>query len=166
MEYKSSYSQLKSCPFCGQSLSVLNDNKEEMTVSETIKVIIDQFGSDIILQKNKFLSIFGDYAPRLKKEKKMISIALDEDIACLFINCEANEREAAVGKVRRSLDSFMSESAINLVISSFTDALGWSVQEEIKDSAKIGADVLDEENYDIADRICWNAARHHKYYQI
>ena len=61
----SSYSQLKSCPFCGQSLSVTIDNKDEMIVSETIKVIIDQFGSDIILQKNKFLSIFGDYAPRL-----------------------------------------------------------------------------------------------------
>lgn len=147
----SSYSQLKSCPFCGQSLSVPNDNKEEMTVSETIKVIIDQFGSDIILQKNKFLSIFGDYAPRLKKEKKMISIALDENIARLFINCEINEREAIVRKARRALDTIMSESAINIVISSFTDALGWGVQEEIKDSAKISEDVLDEENYDIAD---------------
>ena len=147
----SSYSQLKSCPFCGRSLLVSNDNKEEMTVSEAIKAIIDQFGSDIILQKNKFLSIFGDYAPRLKKEKKMLSIALDENIACLFINCEISDHEAVVRKARRSLDTIMSESAINLVISSFADAFGWNVQEKAKDSIKTSEAVLDEDTYNIAD---------------
>lgn len=141
----SSYSQLKSCPFCGKLLSVPNVNKEEMTVSKTIKVIIDQFGSDIILQKNKFLSIFGDYAPKLKKEKKMISIALDENIANLFINCEISEHEAVVRKARRSLDAILSDSAIDIVISSFTDALGWNISDLGSSCSKTNDIVLIEE---------------------
>ena len=119
-----SYSQLINCPFCGQSLLSSDENDDEMTVSKVIKVIIDQFGSEIILQKNKFLAIFEDYAPMLKKEKKIISIALDENVASLFINCQINEREAVVRKAKRTLNTIMSASAINLVVSSFTDAFG------------------------------------------
>ncbi len=144
----SSYPQLKSCPFCGKPLSVPNDNKEEITVSKTIKGIIDQFGLDIILQKNKFLSIFGDYAPRLKKEKKMISIALDENIADLFVNCEIEEREANIQKARRAMNLIMSESAIDLVISSFIDALGWDIGKLDSDCTNMDDIVLSEEKID------------------
>ena len=121
------YSQISSCPFCGASLIKIETSSKETTMMETMKLIFQQFGTDIILQKNKFISIFVDYAPRLKKEKKILSVALDENIADFFVNCEVEEREANIRKARRAMNLIMSESAIDLVISSFIDALDWEI---------------------------------------
>ena len=142
------YSQISSCPFCGVPLTRAENFSKEATISETMKLIFQQFGSDIILQKNKFLSIFVDYAPRLKKEKKILSVALDENIADFFVNCEVGEREPNIQKARRAMNLIMSESAINLVISSFTDALGWNTSELDSNCTKVDDIVLSEEKSD------------------
>ena len=119
------YSQISSCPFCGASLIKIETSSKETTMMETMKLIFQQFGIDIILQKSKFLSIFMDYAPRLKKERKILSVALDENIADFFVNCEIEDRKTNIQKAKRKMNMIMSESAIALVISSFIDALEW-----------------------------------------
>ena len=141
----SKYSQISSCPFCGSSLMNIETSSKEITMSKIIKLIFQQFGIDIILQKNKFLSIFLDYAPKLKKEKKILYVALDENVADFFVNCEIEERETNIQKARRKMDWLMSESAIDLVISSFIDALEWDGLDI--NCAKTNDVVLEEKNY-------------------
>ena len=118
------------CPFCGQSLISKPKPGENASAGSIVKQIVEQFGADILLQKNRFLSVFVDYAPKMRKEKKMLSIALDENIATLFVNCETSDRELHVKKAQRALDMILAESAIHFVVETFAYAFDWDIEIE------------------------------------
>jgi len=122
---KTANSVINSCPFCGSLLKSENKN-EECNISAAISQTITTFGSDIVLQKAKFLSIIGDLAPMLKKERKILSVAMDENIGELFLNCSIEERDTHIITSKRRLEGILSESAVELVVSSFAEAFGWS----------------------------------------
>ena len=113
------------CPFCGCELNKESCQSKELDLSMVISQIINQFGVDVVLQKDRFISIIGDIAPMLKKEKKILSVALDEDIAQLFFKCSVEDRNSHIIIAKRRLDGFLSESAIEMVVSSFAVAFGW-----------------------------------------
>lgn len=125
-----SYSQISNCPFCGQSLISKPKPSENTSAGSIVKQIVEQFGPDILLQKNRFLSVFMDYAPKMRKEKTMLSIALDENIATLFVNCEPSDREIHVKKAQRALDMILAESAIHFVMETFAYAFDWDIEIE------------------------------------
>lgn len=122
--------QIKNCPFCGASL--VNSAKwgEEIGAGEVIRLIIEQFGENILLEKNKFIAVFTDYAPNMKKEKKIFSIALDEKIAPIIINTQVGEANLSVQRIRNILGSIMVDTAIDIVVNSFAEALNWNLGKE------------------------------------
>lgn len=122
------YSKSNNCPFCNSPLfnqqSTINSDAQ---MSDVIKVIIEQFGIEILLENNKFLSIFSDYAPKLKNEKKVLRIALEENIAPYFINISPEKRKSNLTVVKRKLDSIISENATYMILTSFVTAIGWDL---------------------------------------
>ena len=145
-----SYSQISNCPFCGQSLISKPKPGENASAGSIVKQIVEQFGADILLQKNRFLSVFVDYAPKMRKEKKMLSIALDENIATLFVNCETSDRELHVKKAQRALDMILAESAIHFVVETFAYAFDWDIEIEApvsEDSSPMKESVKSPDDY-------------------
>lgn len=116
----------KCCPFCGESLIEKTTVPDENTsLGGVIKYIADRFGADIFRDKNKFLSVFNDLAPQMKTEKKLLTIAFDEKIPQIFIETTEQDRETTILRIKRNLEIFMNESAVDTIISAFSEAFGW-----------------------------------------
>ena len=101
------------------------------------KKIVVKHGKEILANKKKFISIFSDEAPRMKTEKKLLEIALSEDIAEIFLNCPENDRKAGMLRARRKLEKLMSDDGINEVLNSFSYALNWKEKASILEEKKI-----------------------------
>lgn len=125
-EIVGTYSHVKSCPFCGKKLIV--PFTEESSLDSSIKIIFDQFGYDLLLSNKKFLSVFSDIAPKMKSERKMIGVALEQGVGDLFVNTSAPDRESAVRQAVRKLEIIMSKNAIHTVISSLIIAMDWDTK--------------------------------------
>ncbi len=142
----SRFSQLDKCPFCGVSLVDTKAIKIEDELESVVRNIVIQFGPEILLNKNKFLSIFLDYAPKLKRERKIISFALDEGIAECFVNCSINDRKVNMNRAKNKMSLLMSENAINMVIQCFTSALDWQLEEAVFSSIPSNSNVIETTN--------------------
>lgn len=119
------FSQIDSCPFCGELFTT--EIKFEEALSDVIKRILSQFGVDILCDKSRFLSIFSDISPNMKKEKRIISFALDEKIDRFFVDCLKSQQEEHLMMAYKVLSVILSEEAIILVINSLVSALNWEV---------------------------------------
>ncbi len=96
-------------------------------MEEVLKNIIEKYGEEILLSNKKFVSIFADTAPQLKNEKKLLEMALNENIGPLFVNCEKKQRSTIIIKARRKLENnYMSETGINEFLAGITFSLGWT----------------------------------------
>lgn len=97
---------LTACPFCGKELAAQKkDNSEPFTdAGECIKHVISAHGKEILLDKQKFISIFCDYMPDCKREKNLLNVAFSSDI-CKKLS-SINETE---------IDSFFVSSNITLI---------------------------------------------------
>jgi len=109
----------------------------KFVMKEEIKKIVDKYGKEILLDKKKFISIFADMAPNLKKERKLLDIALSENIGETFLNCEENQQEIIKLKVRRKLENaYVASSGIDEVIDAISYALGWKFSDNIETHEK------------------------------
>lgn len=122
---KGTYSQVRSCPFCGQSLTA--SNEDDKSLDSVLKIIFDQFGTELLLDRHKFIAVFVDLAPKFKQEKKIITIALNEDIAPLLLNVNSEDEIVVLERITNKLKDIMAPSAIRLIVSSFLPVLGWSI---------------------------------------
>jgi len=138
---KGSYSQVRSCPFCGESLTPLN--VDDKTLDSVLKSIFDQFGTNLLLDCNKFIAVFVDMAPKFKQEKKIIAIALNENIAPLLLNADREDEIIVLEKITTKLNEIMAPSAIRLIVSAFLPALGWSINPADMYSAQQEYEVID-----------------------
>lgn len=120
------HSQVKSCPFCGKELIV--PFTDETSLDSSIRTIFDHFGYELLRDNKKFLSVFSDIAPKMKSERKMIEVALEQGVADLFVGTPAPERESAVRQAIRKLEIIMSENAIYTVVSSLIIAMDWDTK--------------------------------------
>lgn len=148
------------CPFCGHSLSEEYATDGSLSVGEVVKLITEQFGVEIIQDSRKFLSIFSDYAPMLKREKKILSIALSEGIGEIVVSCNHNDVNTSIQKIKRTLEMIMSDTAINMIIIAFGEAFNWHYElsskhieiEETEDTENSAAKT--KEGVDKHPRIC------------
>ena len=97
---------------------------DSLTLATVLKQIIERFGTDILLDQRKCISVFKDIAPQLKKEQKVLKAALDSGIAVYFVSCPVNEREGNINKALYAID-YLNDDAKELIISSFVEALDW-----------------------------------------
>ena len=89
------------------------------------------FGKDILSDKLWFLSAFDDFAPKLRREKKILEFALDEQINWILLDADkkgADKKEIAVKNSRGKLigEAWLSERAAHMAIECFTAVLGWN----------------------------------------
>ena len=126
-EWKASprFSEQTVCPFCGISLAAASPDTE-LTAEQAVKEIFRGYGSDIILQKERFLGLFSDFAPKLVQEKKLLTYALNENIAKFFIKCEESERPDVLKRVRYILSEMMNDASVDKIIGIFTEAFEWN----------------------------------------
>lgn len=117
------YSQINNCPFCGKQLIV--PAVDESSLDSVIREILGRFGYELLLDKHKFISVLSDLAPKMKFERKVLTVALEQNIAHLFINTQVSRRESCVRQAIRELQTIMSEEAIYTVISTLILALDW-----------------------------------------
>ena len=122
-------------------------------MEKELKSIIEKYGETILLSNKKLVSIFADTALRLKKEKKLLEMALNENIGNLFANCEKSERSTSIIKAIRKLENnYMAENAINDVVAVIIYALGWTEEyNRIKNEKKVEkqADTKPEETKNV-----------------
>ena len=106
-------------------------------MKDVIKKIVDENGEEILLDKKKFISLFMDYAPQMKDERKFLEMALNENIGKLFANCQKEDRVLVLNKAKDKLKKYMSENGMKMIVSSFAYALGWKAEfnEFVKKSA-------------------------------
>lgn len=101
-------------------------------VVQVVKDIKRRFGKEILLDKAKFLSAFDDFAPKLRKEKKILSVALDEKINYIFLDADARETENKASAIKNSVakltgEAWLSEKAAQMIADCFTEALEWDI---------------------------------------
>lgn len=129
---KSSNLCTKTCPLCGRSISSSVNLLNESPSGIAVKNIIELFGIEILKNKNKFLSAYSDYVPNMKKEKRILSMLLDDCKAVYFIiEAYSQKSSESLWLIRKYLGEIMSDSAVEIVIMAFAKAIGWeSVTEE------------------------------------
>ncbi len=120
---RGAYSQVRICPFCGKQLK--ENISDDASFDDVLKSIFDQFGYELLMDKHKFISVLSDLAPKMKSERKILTVALDQGIAHFFINVSVSKRESNVRQTVRELQVIMSGKAIYIVISSLIRALNW-----------------------------------------
>ena len=114
------------CPFCGEDLAQKEDTEDNEAV-RTIKDIIKKYGKNIFMQKERFIGLFGDLAPKLSYEKKALSYAMNERIITYF-NCDEADREKNFSSARTVLEDILSEKAVRVVMEIFVKVFGWDIK--------------------------------------
>ena len=117
-------------------------------MKDVIKRIVDENGEEILLDKKKFISLFMDYAPQMKDERKFLEMALNENIGKLFANCQKEDRVFVLNKAKDKLKKYMSENGMKMIVSSFAYALGWKEEfnEFVRKSTGNNAESKNESN--------------------
>ena len=108
-------------------MTMLRDelSKDNLTLPAVLKQIIDKFGLNILLNKQKCIGIFKDLAPSLKEEEKILDVALKLDVGTYFVNVQEDEREAAIKKAIYAMDGILADGAVELIVSALVSALNW-----------------------------------------
>ena len=118
---------LTKCPFCNADLT----EKEDINDSEAVRAIKDilkKYGVSVMSEKARFIGLFGDYAPKLAHEKRILQLALDENTAKFFINCKEAERENNLAKAQNALLEVLNEKTVREILEIFVDAFEWKVK--------------------------------------
>ncbi len=69
-----------------------------MNVEETLKHISEKYGRDIFLDTNRLIGLFKDYSPELKKESKLLKIAIDLGVFNKIFYIREYEVESIINK--------------------------------------------------------------------
>ena len=123
---------IKSCPFCGKSLDIDTGTTSNChnTIIDAIKYIVEHFGVETLQNGTKMVALLGDIAPRLSRERKMLSMAYKDGVHKLFFannKPTSGDKEIIMQKAHyQIMDSlFMTEQNADMIISWFCSALGW-----------------------------------------
>lgn len=138
-EWNSS-NESKKCPFCGASLK-----KEIFTnASDVLTCIFENHGYEVLCSQNMLNAYFGDYAPNLYKERKILKIYAEANFFNVIyglLNKNNEERFVATKKIINELNKeyFMDYNVAQTSINWFAKALKWDLS-FIEDSNKIEID--------------------------
>lgn len=126
------------CPFCGATL--IDDSKRFTDISDVFNFIFNEYGLDIINEKRKFISLLGDYAPTMEKERRLVKIAVEADVykTLLDLNSiDGEERNICIEKMVVKLQQqwFLSLDWSQKVVEWFVKCLNWNLPFAVSYSA-------------------------------
>lgn len=124
---------LEICPICQNRFSVTEKAPAEITAAGTIKEIIKKYGISILDEKARFIGLFGDYAPKLSHEKRILQIAVYDNIANFFVRCSVSDREKNLAKAQKNLLEIFNEAASREILEMFAGAFDWDITILLKD---------------------------------
>ena len=110
------------CIYCGETL-VNAEAGSDITMESALRLIIENFGKDILMKENKAPAIFADIAPKLTRERIALSEAFKERTVLKLASCGENERATIAVECVKNLEGVLSESAVRAVICSVAYAL-------------------------------------------
>ena len=122
---------LEICPICKSRLNMAEKAPAEATAAETMKDILKKYGVDILGQKERFIGLFGDFAPKLEFEKRLLQHALTEKTERFFINCKDGKREENAEKALKALLELFNEDTARKITELFISAFGWNIEPEM-----------------------------------
>lgn len=94
-------------------------------VKQSLKSLVDNYGTDILNDTTKFISFLNDYLPEYEKERRLIKNVLSNGV---IKNMMAEDNhEIAFMKAREYMTNelFLSENASEFIIECFSYVLGW-----------------------------------------
>ncbi len=118
---------LTKCPFCDAELTE-KENAHNSEAVRAIKDILKKYGVSVLSEKSRFIGLFGDYAPKLTHEKRILQLALDENTAKFFVNCKEAERENNLAKAQNNLLEVLNENTVKEILEIFVGVFGWNVK--------------------------------------
>lgn len=94
-------------------------------VKQSLKSLVDNYGTDILNDTTKFISFLNDYLPEYEKERRLIKNVLSNGVIKNMM-AESNH-EIAFMKAREYMTNelFLSENASEFIIECFSYILGW-----------------------------------------
>ena len=115
------------CPFCGDNFASNGEVRED--ISQILKKMVDDFGSEVILDFNRTNALLMDYAPHCEKERKFIVMILRTGALSQIINLinkTDEEKKFGINKCIKQLvsDIWITEAAARYAVSVLANAVG------------------------------------------
>ncbi len=106
--------------------------QQYITIGSVLSELFSTFGIDILKDGNRLCSVFGDVAPSLEKERKILRRAKDEDIFCLLLNAyqaDTSKRASIISKIEYKLKSEagFSDEWYQILMAGFSEAFSWTL---------------------------------------
>ena len=130
------------CPFCGAVLY------EEMALDPTsppgvLRYIVDKYGRDVLSSRTA-VSLFKDFAPDLRPDAELISIAIDAGVYADMLSfssasVEDRKMKSLLCKERLKQKKFLADEYAEKPIGWLSEALGWEIQPNQVDNIGLGA---------------------------
>ena len=117
---------LAKCPFCGKSLL---PEKETLNTIEDVLIEINRlFGISVLTDKSKLIAYFGDLAPQLSKQRRILKYFTEcngpQKIAAVM-HASEDEQSACIKRIVREMrdELFIEESTSQMVCNAFLRAM-------------------------------------------
>jgi hypothetical protein len=119
---------IKSCPFCGASLQIEAD-QSLATLDSVLTEIIARFGIDILRDGSRTVAVFSDLAPKLKKERLLLTYLMQFDGNVKLLEVQkldkAKQHAMYLRVVQHLVDEqFVAQQAAENVCLGFLKAIG------------------------------------------
>ena len=104
--------------------------QQYITMGSVLSELFSTYGIDILKDGNRLCSVFGDIAPSLEKERKILRRAKDEGIFCLLLNAyqaDTSKRASIISKIEYTLKSEagFSDEWYQILLTGFSEAFSW-----------------------------------------
>lgn len=125
-EFENTTTIPKVCPSC--SASIMMDNSVEMeTMQETLTIMIQRYGMDLLKDSSRTMAYFIDLAPSLKKEKQMLQYLLSCGGNTTLIDALVVSRPEQEKIIRRLLLKMTDEMFVSKEIAEAAIICFWTV---------------------------------------
>ncbi|MDY4413188.1 MAG: leucine-rich repeat domain-containing protein [Ruminococcus sp.] len=94
-------------------------------VKQSLKSLVDNYGTDILSDTTKFISFLNDYLPEYEKERRLIRNVMSNGVIKNML--AENNHDIAIMKAKEYMTNelFLSENASEFIIECFAFVLGW-----------------------------------------
>lgn len=126
-EFNSIASNTYICPFCGDNFASNGEVRED--ISQILKKMVDDYGSEVLLDVNRTNALLMDYAPHSEKERKLVVMVMREGVLSQilnFANKTEEEKKFGINKCIKQLvsDIWITEVAARYAVSVLANAVG------------------------------------------
>lgn len=106
--------------------------QQYITMGSTLSNLFSTYGIDILKDGNRLCAIFGDIAPSLEKERKIIHRAMDEGVLELIFDAQSADsakRSSIISKIEYTLksESGFSDEWYQILMTGFSEAFAWTL---------------------------------------